>query len=161
MFVDIEIYIQRSKEKRSAHLDLVALCIEIGGNSETCRGLLAHYLKTTIPRGMKIHLCHACHNGKCSNPVHLYWGTASENWQDTLRSGARQSISQEAREIFSANGKASTKHLSQYSGKKRWVTDGMIDRRIADDEKMPAGFRKGRTGVQFRPRSSEERTDAS
>jgi HNH endonuclease len=43
------------------------------------KGLLAHLHNTTIPSGKKIHVCHACHNAKCSNPNHLYWGTASEN----------------------------------------------------------------------------------
>ena len=34
---------------------------------------------TTIPSGKKIHVCHACNNAACSNPNHIYWGTASEN----------------------------------------------------------------------------------
>ena len=46
------------------------------------KGLLAHIHETTIPSGKKIHVCHACHNSGCSNPNHLYWGTASENAMD-------------------------------------------------------------------------------
>ncbi len=79
MFIPIDEYIKLSKEERQTHLDLSTECIEIGGNSPRFRGLLAHYLKTTIPSGIKIQLCHACHNGKCSNPKHLYWGTHKEN----------------------------------------------------------------------------------
>ena len=30
-------------------------------------------------------MCHACNNGKCSNPKHLYWGTASENRMDRVK----------------------------------------------------------------------------
>jgi hypothetical protein len=35
-----------------------------------------------------IHLCHACHNSKCSNPYHLYWGTVRENNIDRIANGA-------------------------------------------------------------------------
>jgi hypothetical protein len=76
---------------RQTHLKLDEPCIERGGlkqfTSVMCRGLLAHILDTTIPRGSKIQLCHACHNGKCSNPFHLYWGTARENVLDARRNG--------------------------------------------------------------------------
>ena len=35
----------------------------------------------------RIDLCHACHNDKCSNPKHLYWGTRKENVQDAKDNG--------------------------------------------------------------------------
>jgi hypothetical protein len=82
MFILIEKYMLRTKLERQSHLDLSDLCICIGGNSIQCRLLLAHHLKTTVPKGMKTHLCHACNNGACSNPKHLYWGTARENQED-------------------------------------------------------------------------------
>lgn len=83
----IEEYIKRDKTDRQSHLDLVSPCIERGGPekgglSSYCKGLMAHLLDTSIPSGHKIHVCHACNNGKCSNPAHLYWGTASENRLD-------------------------------------------------------------------------------
>lgn len=79
----IEEYIQKPKLERQKHLVLELPCLERGGNSTEFRGLLAHILETNIPSGkQKIHLCHACHNGKCSRPEHLYWGTSSENSQD-------------------------------------------------------------------------------
>ena len=53
------------------------------------KGLLAHIHDTTIPSGKKIHVCHACHNGKCSNPNHLYWGTARENKKDADNNGGK------------------------------------------------------------------------
>ena len=88
MFQDVQEYIKLSREERTAHLNLSEECIEIGGgDSRHYRGLLAHFLKTTIPSGMKIHLCHACNVHGCSNPRHLYWGTAGENAADTRKNG--------------------------------------------------------------------------
>ena len=80
----IDEYITLPKEERQTHLDLNEPCIERGGPkkgglSSYCKGLLAHILNTTIPSGNKIHVCHACNNENCSNPKHLYWGTAKEN----------------------------------------------------------------------------------
>lgn len=82
---DIYDYIKLTKKERQEHLDLDDYCIERGGGSTICKGLLAHLLETTIPKGHQIHVCHACNNGKCSNPKHLYWGTASENRMDRVR----------------------------------------------------------------------------
>lgn len=76
--------IDNSRDTRRSHLKLDTPCIEIGGGSLEFRGLLAHFVKTTIPRGKKIILCHACNNGKCSNVEHLYWGTPQDNAYDYL-----------------------------------------------------------------------------
>lgn len=83
----IEEYIKLPKDYRQSHLTLTEPCIERGGPSNGglssyCKGLMAHLLDTTIPSGHKIHICHACNNAKCSNPNHLYWGTAQENRLD-------------------------------------------------------------------------------
>lgn len=83
----IEEYITQSKAERQKHIDLNDPCVERGGPakgglSSYCKGLLAHLFDTTIPSGHKIHVCHACNNEKCSNPKHLYWGTAQENRLD-------------------------------------------------------------------------------
>lgn len=80
-------YIKREKSERQNHINLSEPCLERGGNSTNFRGLLAQYLNTSIPSGSKICLCHACNNGKCSNPNHLYWGTAKENSFDMIQAG--------------------------------------------------------------------------
>ena len=86
----------KSKEERQSHLDLSESCLERGGNSHSHKGVLAQYLNTTIPKvtprpsyGLAINLCHACHNGKCSNPKHLYWGSVTENNQDAYANGKK------------------------------------------------------------------------
>lgn len=84
----IEEYVLRDKNERMAHLRLNEACIEIGGHSTQFRGLLAYTLGTTLPKGSKIHLCHACHNDNCSNPLHLYWGTSQENRLDAVANGS-------------------------------------------------------------------------
>lgn len=76
-----------SREDRRSHLQLSEPCVERGGSSTMCRGLLAHVLDTTIPKGLKTVLCHACHNGACCNPYHLYWGTSAENIFDQKENG--------------------------------------------------------------------------
>jgi len=85
----IEQYIEQPKETRQSHLRLGEPCVERGGNSENYRGLLAHVLNTSIPKGQRIHLCHACHNAKCGNPNHLYWGKLKENTEDRFANGGK------------------------------------------------------------------------
>ncbi len=91
----IKDYMLLSKEERQKHLDLTSPCIirldhlqyKASGYSYMFKGLLAHYLNTTIPlnprKGPRILLAHACNNAKCCNPKHLYWATDKENIQDS------------------------------------------------------------------------------
>lgn len=81
----VEDWILESRNIRTEHIDLIDPCIERGGNSTVHRGVLAQYLNTNFPS--KIDLCHACHNGLCSNPKHLYWGTRKENIRDMKDNG--------------------------------------------------------------------------
>lgn len=89
---DIYQYITLPKSERQQHINLNEDCIERGAGSYYFKGLLAHFLDTTVPTGAKIHLCHACNNGACGNPKHLYWGTAQENRNDQVTKGADKSI---------------------------------------------------------------------
>jgi len=82
-------YILLTKEERQQHLKLDEPCIERGAGSFYFKGLLAHILDTTVPTGKSIHLCHACHNGACGNPNHLYWGTPKENKEDAINNGEK------------------------------------------------------------------------
>ena len=82
----VEDYLLKLQTERQTHLDLTESCIERGGNSTNHRGVLAQYLDTHI-YGKPADLCHACHNSKCSNPKHLYWGTRKENTQDSKNNG--------------------------------------------------------------------------
>ena len=82
----VETYLAKEQNERQTHLDLNDECKERGGNSTNHRGVLAQYLDTPI-YGRPADLCHACHNDKCSNPKHLYWGTRKENVQDARNNG--------------------------------------------------------------------------
>jgi hypothetical protein len=75
LLLNIEEYIILPLEKRQGHLRLNEPCIERGGTYSVA--------------------CHACHNAKCSNPCHLYWGTPKENWQDGVASGKIKSCTWE------------------------------------------------------------------
>lgn len=91
MFEPMASYIQRPLADRRAHLKLTEACVEIGTTySREYRGLLAHFLKTTLPLKKEAVLCHACHNSGCSNPRHLYWGTFSDNLNDAVANGRPQ-----------------------------------------------------------------------
>ena len=85
----VEQWIKEPKHIRMAHIDLNESCIERGGNSTVHRGVLAGFLNTNLPS--KVDLCHACGNGNCSNPKHLYWGTRSENIEDSKVHGTWKS----------------------------------------------------------------------
>ena len=85
----VEEWINESRQVRTQHLDMSTPCVERGGNSTVHRGVLAEYLDTNFPS--KVDLCHACHNDKCSNPKHLYWGTRKENIQDAKDNGTWKS----------------------------------------------------------------------
>lgn len=109
---DIYQYITLSKAERQQHLRLDEPCIERGAGSYYFKGLLAHILDTTVPTGTKIHLCHACHNGACGNPNHLYWGTSHENRLDQVSNGGKSIWErtvekyglEKAKEMFSRKG---------------------------------------------------------
>lgn len=79
MITDIKEYMSLPKKERQKHLDLSTPCVERGGNSTNHRGVLAQYLDTAIPMARQAILAHACNNGSCSNPNHLYWATDREN----------------------------------------------------------------------------------
>lgn len=85
--IEAEKHILLQRDERRKHLNLSEPCDERGGTSKEFKGLLAHYLGTSIPSGRLILLCHACHNWKCSNVHHLYWGTHKDNITDYLENG--------------------------------------------------------------------------
>lgn len=81
MYEDIRKYLEKPLNERKSHLNLDEDCIEIGGDSRTCRGLMAHTFKTTM-NWHRAYVCHACGNSKCSNISHMYWGSPRENHDD-------------------------------------------------------------------------------
>ena len=123
---DIYEYITLPKETRQAHLKLDTPCIERGAGSFYFKGLLAHILDTTVPTGKTIHLCHACHNGKCGNPNHLYWGTSQENSKDRVSNGGKsiwqkmvEKYGEEEARQMNSRGREGNKNGSGNFGKKK------------------------------------------
>lgn len=112
MITNMEEYMNLSRSERRKHLDLSMGCIERGGTSTQHKAILAVYLDTIIPSG-NVLCCHACNNGRCSNPEHLYWGTYQDNRLDGKECGAQKSPweymvekygEEQAREINKKNG---------------------------------------------------------
>lgn len=114
MFVNLIEYLVQDRNMRRLHLNLQQPCIEIGGDSRLFRGLLAHHLKTTIDN-RKALVCHACHNAKCSNPNHLYWGTNKDNWIDQNENGTWLNVNDRTKAKYSEN---EYKQLLSSAGKK-------------------------------------------
>ena len=117
MFEKIENYIKKSKFERQSHLSLDEACTEIGGTSREFRGLLAHHLGTEIPRGIDIVLAHACNNGKCSNPRHLYWGTTAENINDSINAGTHNTPSNSWKKLVKEHGEAEASKILSERGR--------------------------------------------
>jgi hypothetical protein len=117
-------YLSSPREERRSHLDLSEDCLLRGGNSTVHKGVLAQYLNTNLPGTLptgRACLCHACHNGGCSNPRHLYWGTDRDNMLDQKENGTcvspyRRTIDKygekEASEIMRKNGRAAIKKFN-------------------------------------------------
>jgi hypothetical protein len=90
--IDINEYMKLPLEERQKHLVLDEECVERGGMSTYFKGMMAHILDTTIPSGMRILVCHACGNSKCSNPKHLYFGSPKENVADGYKHGTMKNV---------------------------------------------------------------------
>jgi len=81
----------KSRSYRMKHVDLKTPCItsekiyEGRASSIEYRKALAEFTNTTLPSGNEYHACHACNNGKCINPEHIYWGTPKENSDDLVK----------------------------------------------------------------------------
>jgi late competence protein required for DNA uptake (superfamily II DNA/RNA helicase) len=122
MYIKIDEYMKLPKIERQQHLNLNESCIEIGGiNSCEYRGLLAHFLKTEIPTRKKVYLCHACNNSKCSNVLHLYWGTPTENVSDCELIGRKKNPWDL---IVLKHGLNEAKQLVSYAGKLGGISGG-------------------------------------
>ena len=142
----IETYIIQEKSVRQAHLRLDEPCIERGGNSENYRGLLAHLLDTSIPKGQRIHLCHACHNSRCGNPHHLYWGTSKENTADRMANGGK-TVWQNTVDKY---GLELATNMLKHNGKVNGVKGGAKKGRVLSEEhkaKIAANWKGGRKKI--------------
>lgn len=76
---------EMSKEQRQKHIDLQTPCQTDKNYKGACRKALINF--TGINPGRSWNTCHLCENDSqsdkpCRNPLHLYWGTCSENSLD-------------------------------------------------------------------------------
>lgn len=137
MFTDIKDYLKKPLNERQEHIDETAECIEIGGDSRTCRGLLAHMLYTTMDF-KHAFICHYCGNSKCSNPKHLYWGTPFENNEDKKRHGTwtdiQESCIKKYGEKWATIQKENCRKIGKLNGGKNKVSDKVLKQRLCDLE---------------------------
>jgi len=145
--IDVNEYIKRPLDERQSHLNLDESCLERGGMSSYFKGLMAHILDTTIPSGMKIHVCHACGNEKCSNPNHLYFGSPKENAQDSIKHGTMVNAWQAKVDKYGYEKALSMmrEHQKRVCGKGTfYINDGTKIKRLKIGEEIPNGWSKGR-----------------
>lgn len=153
--IKVEEYIKLTQEGRQKHFDLEEDCIEIGGDSRNFKGLLAYYLNTTIPGGSKIYLCHACHNGHCCNPTHLYWGTPSENYYDSVENGNDKSFYQKTIDKY---GIDKVNEMRKISCRKGGLIGGPMSKGRKHSEETKQKIRESNLGKK---RSQETRDKIS
>lgn len=125
-------YIKKDRDERRSHLELSEPCCERGGNSTVHKGVLAQYLTTTIPSG-RILLCHACNNGNCSNPKHLYWGTDKDNLQDAKECGTYKTIWERAVEKYGLEGAI---EMNRKNGHQTGNTRGKANKGVPKSEEQ-------------------------
>ena len=116
-------WILESRTVRTVHLKLDEPCIERGGNSTVHRGVLAQFLDTDLPN--KVDLCHACHNGLCSNPRHLYWGTRTENINDMKANG---NFINPYQRLLNKHGPEKIKEIILLNGSTGWAKGGRANK---------------------------------
>tara|TARA_Y100000592_G_C5197655_1_gene189064 strand:- start:4 stop:489 length:486 start_codon:yes stop_codon:yes gene_type:complete len=87
-------HMQLNKQQRQAHIDLSTPCISqtgksLSGGSKQAKKALLKYHNIEDFNVRKIHSCHLCANNSkapngfvCKNPLHIYFGSASENIMD-------------------------------------------------------------------------------
>ena len=140
----IEEYIKFDRQTRRGHLRLDEPCVERGGHSKEFRGLLAYHLDTSIPRGVRILLCHACNNGGCSNPNHLYWGTPTDNHIDQKEAGTYVSLNERMKAKYGEEGYQ--KMLSNrtkgrtYESKKKYTPEKIESNKEVIRQHHPTGW---------------------
>lgn len=118
-------HMKLSREERRVHLRLDLPCVDRLedkrqdrkdlNHSQAYRGILAFTRDTTLPAGRKVHACHACHNPRCSNPLHLYWGTPRDNYLDEVEAGKYIPIKER---VINKLGKAGWAKAISAAGKK-------------------------------------------
>lgn len=95
--IDAELLVDtKSRHYRMTHIDLNTPCVisdklytkKVGDKpraaSPEYRNALAEFTNTNLPTGNDYQACHACNDGRCVNPQHIYWGTPKENHDDLL-----------------------------------------------------------------------------
>ncbi len=79
-------FAELTREERVKHIDLSTSCVLKSSNTYYRREMAKFLNLETIPQGAIC--CHLCPNGSgmgnCSNPLHIYIGTPSENMKDRL-----------------------------------------------------------------------------
>jgi len=96
-------YFDKTREERMAHVDLETDCIPGSwksrvGKCHQARRSLEKFLETKKPISRDWQTCHLCDCDSnapvpCINPLHIYFGTASENWFDKSKQTRKKQVS--------------------------------------------------------------------
>lgn len=111
-----ELYLSQSLYLRKLHLNLGTECLMTKTKSRSgimfrnsipmkrinsARFILVEFLNLDFNKiSVSLHCCHACNEPTCINPLHLYFGSATENAMDRIPENRNKPTSNGGREKY-------------------------------------------------------------
>ena len=150
MSTDIIYYrYSRTRDQRTAHIDLESPCdIAPGTRGAPIRQILSDYLGLDNAKSFYVRTSHLCENHSCSghvcvNPLHLYFGSPSEDAYDRPFERRTRTFSKEHQQKSS---KAGNKARWDREGSAHWYTSPDFSEMTLSYTR-PEGWYRGRMGA--------------